>query len=262
MTANEWDSAEATEPLLYGDAEAVAASGMPLPSLRVLQAAGAIQAQKTPKAHGGFKRMWSEEDVLISSIGTAISEHFAWNIRIVSEAIAKTNSATWGALTASIAGTSSPEDSSMIRSSEDDWHLDLINRQFLFLRVPQLYTAILPDVADQQTNLIIGLATSKDTFQMLPWLLGSPPGRAKLRKSVSPERMKQWTGIYMLAMAAHRDALSTASINISMHVRAAWRRLHKLDARFIHEALTIRSPNDSPVDPQQDADHQRGNTRR
>ena len=65
--------------------EAVAASGMPLPSLRVLQAAGAIQAQKTPKEHGGFKRMWREEDVLIASIGAAISEHFAWNIRIVAE---------------------------------------------------------------------------------------------------------------------------------------------------------------------------------
>lgn len=240
MTANEWDGAEATEPLLYGDAEAVAASGMPLPSLRVLQAAGAIQARKTPKAHGGFKRMWSEEDVLIASIGTAISEHFAWNIRIVSEAMAKTNPATWVALTTLITCTSSPEDSSVIRSSEDDWHLDLINRQFLFLRVPQLCTAILPDVADQQTDLIIGLAISKDKFQRLPWLLGSPPGRAKLRKIVSPAIVKHSTGIYMLAMAAHGDALSTTSINISMHVKAAWRRLHGLDARFIHEALTIK----------------------
>ncbi len=186
--------------------------------------------------------MWSEEDVLIASIGTAISEHFAWNIRIVSEAMAKTNSATWGALTASIAGTSSPEDSAVIRSSEIDWHLDLINRQFLFLRVPQPFNLILPDVAVGQTDLIMGLVKSKDTFQMMPWLLGSPEGPAKLRKIVPPENLKQWTAVYMLAMAAHRDALSTTSINISMHVKAAWRRLHGLDARFIHEALTLKEP--------------------
>ena len=136
MTASERNGAEAPEPLFHGDAEAVAASGMPLPSLRVLQAAGAIQAQKTPKEHGGFKRMWREEDVLIASIGAAISEHFAWNIRIVAEAMAKTRPGTWSALTASISETISPEDGPLVRSSPDDWYLDLIDRKFLFLRVP------------------------------------------------------------------------------------------------------------------------------
>ena len=98
MTANERNGAEVPEPLLFGDADAVAASGMPLPSLRVLQAAGAIQAQKTPKEHGGFRRLWREEDVLIAVIGAAISEHFVWNIRIVAEAMAKTRPGKWAAL--------------------------------------------------------------------------------------------------------------------------------------------------------------------
>jgi hypothetical protein len=153
MTANERNGAEVPEPLFYGDADAVAASGMPLPSLRVLQAAGAIQAQKTPKDHGGFKRMWCEEDVLIASIGAAMSEHFAWNIRIVAEAMAKTRPDTWAALTASIAETISSDAGALIRSSKDDWHLDLINRKLLFLRLPPHYAALgdvqgqLPDAA-------------------------------------------------------------------------------------------------------------------
>ncbi|WP_141400107.1 hypothetical protein [Cereibacter ovatus] len=210
---------------------------MPLPSLRVLQAAGAIQALKTPKEHGGFKRMWREEDVLIASIGAAISEHFAWNIRIVAEAMAKTRPGTWSALTASIAETISPEEGPLVRSTEDDWHLDLIDRKFLFLRVPPLFATIFPDAPPGKSDLIIGYATSKDTFQMLPWLAGSPQGLAKLSKASSPAQAAAAERIYKLAIATRANALSTASINISMQVRAAWRRLHGLDAHFLQDAL-------------------------
>lgn len=237
MTASERNGAEAPEPLFHGDAEAVAASGMPLPSLRVLQAAGAIQAQKTPKEHGGFKRMWREEDVLIASIGAAISEHFAWNIRIVAEAMAKTRPGTWTALTASIAGTISPEEGPLVRSTPDDWYLDLIDRKFLFLRVPPVFVTIFPDAPPGKSDLIIGYATSKDTFQMLPWLAGSPQGLAKLSKATSPAQATAAERIYRLAIATRANALSTASINISMQVRAAWRRLHGLDAHFLQDAL-------------------------
>ena len=237
MTASERNGAEAPEPLFHGDAEAVAASGMPLPSLRVLQAAGAIQAQKTPKEHGGFKRMWREEDVLIASIGAAISEHFAWNIRIVAEAMAKTRPGTWAALTASIAETISPDAGALIRSTEDDWYLDLIDRKFLFLRVPPLFATIFHDAPPGKADLIIGYATSKDTFQMLPWLAGSPQGLAKLSKASSPAQATAAERIYKLAIATRANALSTASINISMQVRAAWRRLHGLDAHFLQDAL-------------------------
>lgn len=237
MTASERNGAEAPEPLFHGDAEAVAASGMPLPSLRVLQAAGAIQAQKTPKEHGGFKRMWREEDVLIASIGAAISEHFAWNIRIVAEAMAKTRPGTWSALTASIAGTITPEEGPLVRSTPDDWYLDLIDRKFLFLRLPPLSATIFHDAPPGEADLIIGYATSKDTFQMLPWLLGHPEGRSKLAKITSPAQATAAERIYKLAIATRANALSTASINISMQVRAAWRRLHGLDAHFLQEAL-------------------------
>jgi hypothetical protein len=247
MTASERNGAEAPEPLFYGDADAVAASGMPLPSLRVLQAAGAIQAQKTPKDHGGFKRMWREEDVLIASIAAAISEHFAWNIRIVAEAMAKTRPGTWAALVASVAGTISPEAGALIRSSSDDWHLDLIDRKLLFLRVPPVFAALFLDAPPRETNLILGRATSKDTFQMLPWLLGSSEGRAKLANVISPAQIMTAERIYELAMATRRNAMSTASINISMQVRATWRRLHGLDAHFLQNALPQKGTSNDPT---------------
>ena len=247
MTANERSGAEAPETFLYGDTEAVAASGMPVPSLRVLKTAGAIQAQKTPKEHGGFKRMWHEEDVLIASIGAAMSEHFAWNIRIVAEAMAKTRPGTWRALTASIAETVSPDAGALIRKSEDDLYLDLIDRKFLFLRVPPLVSMFFPDIAAGETNLILGWATSKDTFQMLPWSLGHAEGRAQLAKIISPDQTATAERFYKFAMLAHENARSTASINISMHIRAAWRRLHGLDAHFLQDALPQKgTPNDPP----------------
>ena len=77
---------------MYGDAEAEAASGVPLPSLRVLQGTGAIKSEKVPKPHGGFRRMWMEGEVLKAAIGAALGEHFAWNIRLVAAALAKHSS--------------------------------------------------------------------------------------------------------------------------------------------------------------------------
>lgn len=237
MTASEQNGTVATELLLFGDAEAVEASGMPLPSLRVLQAAGAIKAQKVPKENGGFRRMWSEEDVLIASIGAAISEHFAWNVRLVSETMAKTRPGTWSALVSSIAATISSDAGSLIQSSEDDWHVDLVDRRLLFLRVPIIATALFADAEIGQTDLVLGWTTSKGEFRMLPWSLGHRAGRAQLMKNNSPDQIRNAERFYKLAMATRANALSTASINISMQVRAAWRRLHGLKTRFLPEAL-------------------------
>ena len=72
---------------------------------------------------------------------------------------------------------------------------------------------------------------------MLPWLLGHPEGRSKLAKITSPAQATAAERIYKLAIATRANALSTASINISMQVRAAWRRLHGLDAHFLQDAL-------------------------
>lgn len=243
MTASERNGREPEEgepsgPRLHGDAAAVAASGMPVPSLRVLQGAGAIQAEKSPKFHGGFKRMWREEDVLIAAIGAAISEHFAWNIRLVAEAMSKTRPGTWRALAEAIASAMPAEERAVvIRATEHDWHLDLIDRKFLFLRIPPLATALALDTAFGQTDLILGWATSKDTFQMLPWSLGHGPGRARLADTAGGAAVASAERLYRIAMAAHGNALSRSSINISMQVRAAWRRLHGLDARFFQDAI-------------------------
>jgi len=72
---------------------------------------------------------------------------------------------------------------------------------------------------------------------MLPWLLGSPEGRAKLATITSPAQITTAERTYKLAIATRANALSTASINISMQIRATWRRLHGLDAHFIQQAM-------------------------
>ena len=51
----------------------------------------------------------------------------------------------------------------------------------------------------------------------------------------------------VLAMATRANALSTASINISMQVRATWRRLHGLDAHFLQDALPQKGTSNDPT---------------
>ena len=237
MTANERNGADAPGPLLFSDAEAVAASGMPVPSLRVMQAAGAIQAQKTPKAHGGFRRSWREGDILIAAIGAAMSKHFEWNIRLVSEAMAKGRGETWGVLTEPIAGTMSTDSDDLILSTDDDWHLDLFDRKLLFLRVPLVMTTMLPGAVFGQTSLILGWVTSRGTFEILPWRLGNPEGRRRIARNLPPEEFDRVMRLYRFANACRDHALSITSVNITLPVRAAWRRLRGLEARFVQDEI-------------------------
>ena len=52
----------------------------------------------------------------------------------------------------------------------DDWYLDLIDRKFLFLQAgAATFATIFHDAPPGKADhLIIGYATSKDTFQMPP----------------------------------------------------------------------------------------------
>ena len=84
MTATESSDSGAN---LYDDKQASAASGIPLPSLRVLQAMKVVRSQKIGKAHGGYRRAWSEREILKARVAASMNEHFALNFRIVSEAM-------------------------------------------------------------------------------------------------------------------------------------------------------------------------------
>ena len=126
MTVEHGDDPVTAETPLYGDDEAERASGVSLPSLRVLQAAGAIHSHKVPKDHGGYRRMWSETDVLKASIAAALSDHLAWNIRIVAAVMAKVHSSIWECLI--VIAVAGPDDeqlatpeSRIVKASEHDW---------------------------------------------------------------------------------------------------------------------------------------------
>ena len=246
MTAKESGDPAAVASARYGDPEISAASGVPLPSLRVLQAAGAIQSQKFAKPHGGFRRAWPEQEVLKASIAAAISEHFAWNIRIVSEAMGKTLGGTWDALVAiSVAGpeTSNAGDKTLVKASDQDWHLELVDRKFLFLRVSATAIAILPDAALGQTDLVLGMV-KKDGFVPIPWAIGSPKGRAAMKSALGPVEFPTMEKLYRVAMAAHDNFLSKATVNVSMQVRMAWHRLHGRKAHFVQELISTGEERD------------------
>lgn len=241
MTVEQGDDPVTAETPLYGDDEAERASGVSLPSLRVLQAAGAIHSYKVPKDHGGYRRMWSETDVLKASMAAALGEHFAWNIRLVAALMAKIHSPIWqGLITIALAksqdGQPETPEARIIKASEHDWLIQVFDRKFVFLKVPDIATAILPGAVRGQTDLLLGIA-GKDTFQLIPWRLSNREGRTALEQALGEDTFRKLLQAYRLAMATNRNFLSSATINLSMQVRATWRRLHGLESHFVEEVL-------------------------
>lgn len=228
---------ETDETPLYGDAEITAASGLALPSLRVLQAAGAIRAEKEAKAHGGFRRMWPMDAVLRASIGALMNEHFAWNIRTVAEVLAKTHPWAFGTLLPVSIVMEKDLKQRIVRSSPEDWYLELIDRKFLFLRVPELMSTQIPYAASGQQDLLLGFVKPSEGFQLVPWFAGQKRGLAELEKTCGKAAAEKTQQIYKLAMAAHANCLSKTSLNASLQVRAAWRRLNGLEAHFVEAVL-------------------------
>jgi hypothetical protein len=248
MTAKERGDSATDASTQYGDLEIAAASGVPLPSLRVLQAAGAIRSQKVPKPHGGFRRTWPEDEALKASIAAAMSEHFAWNIRIVSEAMAKANKYTWSRLLAfAIAKpeASEAEVKTLVKATDQDWYLELVDRKFLFLKSTEIEYQALPDTAFGNTNLLLGMV-KKDGFILIPWAFGSPLGRERMKTVFEPEDYQLMKRHYQLAMAAHGNFLSKATINASMQVRMASHRLQGRKAHFVQEMI---KPGRGKADP-------------
>ena len=231
-------------PPLHGDQQAVAASGVPLPSLRVLQAAGAIRAERVPKHHGGFRRMWPEDDVLKAAIAAALGEHFAWNIRLVAAVMARVQPPLWDTLIAVAAGELREADPGTLRrtfvvASEVDWYGELVDRRFLFLKVPEIIALTLPGWTPGRTELLLGVL-EEDAFTAIPWQVATPRGRRLARETLGEDKDRQVTQFYKLALASHGNFLSKATLNLSLQVRAAWRRLHGLEGRFVQEAVRLR----------------------
>jgi hypothetical protein len=244
MTANPPDDPPTAEMLLWGDQEMIAASGVPLPSLRVLQSAGAIRSEKSPKFHGGFRRMWPEDEVLKAAIAAALGEHFAWNIRLVATVIAKVRAPLWNTLVAVAADELRRGEPSTLRRSvvvafELDWYAELVDRKFLFLKAPTYATDLPPGWNFKRSDLLLGVLEG-DTFTGLSWELATPRGRKLTRETLGDEKARQLELLYKLALVSHGNFLSKASINISLQVRAAWQRLHGMESRFVQETVRLR----------------------
>ena len=248
MIANEGQDPETVT--LYRDKEAMDASGVPLPSLRVLQAAGAISSTKVPKAHGGYRRMWPESEVLKASIAAALSEHFAWNIRIAAAVMATVPERLWqdlivtAALVAESDHVRAPK-KRFVRASKIDWAVQVFDRKFVFLKIPNLMTATRPDAAPEQTERLLGIV-GENTFHLLPWTLGNREWRKTAQRKHGEEALDKAFQRYRWAMAARANFLSMATINISMQVRATWRRLHGIESRFVQEVFQIGKEDFEP----------------
>jgi hypothetical protein len=188
--------------------------------------------------------MWPEDEVLKAAIAGVLGEHFAWNIRLVATAMAKVQSPLWDILIAVAVNELREADPATLQrtfvvASELDWHAELIDRRFLFLKVPEVTTLSLPDWTSGRTELLQGVLEA-DTFVGISWELETGRGRKVADDILGEEKAQQLRQLYKLAIASRSNFLSKATINLGLQVRAAWRRLHGLESRFVQETVQLR----------------------
>ena len=245
MTATESSDSGAN---LYDDKQASAASGIPLPSLRVLQAMKVVRSQKIGKAHGGYRRAWSEREILKARVAASMNEHFALNFRIVSEAMSKFKPATWDQLvtvedaditaTVRYAELIEPDipETSIVMASSHDWHLELVDRKYLFLKARSVAAEDAPEAISGQSDILMGIV-QPHFFLFIPWDFDSPARNAELRTTLGADNFRTMDKFYRGAMTARGNFLSKSTINGSMQVRMAWHRLRGRNACFIQDLL-------------------------
>jgi hypothetical protein len=221
----------------YGDAEAETAAGMALPSMRALQAAGAIRADKEPKHHGGFRRTWNETDILKAAIGAVLGGQLAWNIRLVAQALAA-HRAIWDiAVPLSLGAAERSEilapDSRLMLAERLDWMAELTDRTFLFLlQPPELMAATGIGTPTILIGRVARDGAAGDRFVPLSSAVLTAQGLAMAADTLGPDAARRAEHHARIALATRANCLGKTTVNISMAVRAAWRRLHGFEARF------------------------------
>jgi predicted secreted protein len=94
----------------------------------------------------------------------------------------------------------------------------------------------LPGWTPGRTELLQGIL-EMDTFTGISWQLATPRGRKLARETLGEDKAQQLAQLYKLALVSHSNFISKATINLSLQVRAAWRRLHGLESRFVQETV-------------------------
>jgi hypothetical protein len=111
--------------------------------------------------------------------------------------------------------------------------------QVPFSQSPDAVTSELPGWTSKQTDLLLGVLAD-DAFTGCSWKMETPRGRRMARETLGEEKARQLEQFYKLALASHGNFLSKATINLSLQVRAAWRRLHGFESRFVQETVQLR----------------------
>ena len=126
-------------------------------------------------------------------------------------------------------------------AEDNDYYAELFDRKFLFLRTPEA-TPRLPGFSAR--NILLGMV-DKDQFRNLSAAILSPEGQKRAIEEFGAEKAESIIKYHKMVMAAHRNFVSKTSVNISMQVRAAWRRLYGMESKFLKDAFDQQGDNAS-----------------
>ncbi|MBF0561968.1 MAG: hypothetical protein HQL37_08070 [Alphaproteobacteria bacterium] len=218
----------------FSDEETVAATGLQVASLRMLQAAGAVRAISAPKHHGGYRRMWPALDVYKAAVAGAMAEDYQWNIKITGTVVSKLSDSLWQGLVASAQKIDPADDhfsydNLYMAAGKMDWFFELVNRKLLFLVVPN---PLMPPLGLSSPLIPMGLL-SKDSFNPAPWIPDYGPKREKVLEKADKEKLPRVEATIKHLRSGYERYRSRTSLNISMIVRAAQRRATGLPTAYI-----------------------------
>lgn len=220
------------------DEETVDATGLQVPSLRMLQASGAVRAISAPKQHGGFRRMWPVLDVYKAAVAGAMADDYQKNIKIVGSAVSKLSDSLWQGLVLTAQKIDPADDhftydNLYMAAGKVDWFFELVNRKLLFLVVPKL---IMPTLGLSSPLIPMGLFRS-EKFSAAPWIPDYGPKREKVLEKADKEKIQRVDAMIKHLRSGYERYRSRTSLNISMIVRAAQRRANGLPTAYILDGI-------------------------
>jgi hypothetical protein len=176
-------------------------------------------------------------------VAGAMSEHFAWNIRLTASVMGRTPADMWTIFQYASEATEVDPGAlkgTFIGARPDDWFVELVDRKFLFLKVPEPMKAFLSKGSKYNDGeLLLGLV-GKDEFTMIPWGLEVPATVAAMRQSANPNSLRAAIEFHYVSLIARQNFLSKASINLSIQARAAAERLKGRKARFVQDLVQTK----------------------
>ncbi|HEY0837999.1 MAG TPA: hypothetical protein VGE72_29050 [Azospirillum sp.] len=249
-TKEEWAQYMArpmTERGYLTDEEMTHVSQVEVPSLRVLQAEGAIRAVKAPSVRGGFYRVWPIFDAVKATLAGAINKYLDFTMRAAAGVLVLISDEIWDVMIWTVKNEISTDDVkgrmlfdrdvAWLLPWESDWYISIIDRLYVHLGCDEKTMKEVFWTNDD--NLVLGVYDfGKSANEFVPIKVKREiieSSEAEMEESAKIDDEGEKKAFHFAVALARRAGISyhshwvKTSLNLSVQYRAAERRYHGLE---------------------------------